>query len=156
MGHWWSCPLLRTHRHSWCYDAQERPLDHIYHWHILAVLLAFRRDHAFAAAGRLLGEPAISLLRWQRSSLDAATAAHTAKIVSSRAFSRRRDQDQPRVCSPDRSAPATLRGEENPDQRGDPLGVHRLADLGSLLLAEWPGQIDLDCTRVADPGLVAG
>jgi hypothetical protein len=63
MGHWWSCPLLRTHRHSWRYDTQEGPLDHIYHWHILAVLLAFRRDHAFAAAGRLLGEPAISLLR---------------------------------------------------------------------------------------------
>ena len=43
----------------------------------------------FAAAGRLLGEPAISLLRWQRSSpSDAAAAAHTAKIVSSRAFSR--------------------------------------------------------------------
>jgi hypothetical protein len=41
-------------------------------------------------------------------------------------------------------------------QRVDERLVDLLADLGSLLLEEWPGQIDLDCTRVADPGLVAG
>jgi hypothetical protein len=52
VGYRWSYPLLCTHRHSWRYDAQEGPLGHICHWHLLAILLAYRRDHAFAE-GRL-------------------------------------------------------------------------------------------------------
>src|SRR5208283_4421257 len=39
LGHWWSYPLFRAYRHSWRNDAQEGPLGHFYHWHLLAILL---------------------------------------------------------------------------------------------------------------------
>ena len=60
---WRGYSLLCTNRHSWRYDDQERPLGHFCHWHLLAILLAYRRDPACTEEACPLGEPVMSLLR---------------------------------------------------------------------------------------------